>query len=164
MNKKKINPILWIAPWNMGETAELLASRFSSIDELSKATVDELLAIPSIGPKIAESVVAFFRQEGNKHIIIKLRNAGVSLAEEATKPKGLGLAGREFVVTGKLEAFTRPEAEAHIKELGGSVGSSVTRKTTDLVVGAEPGSKLDKARSLGINLLTEEEFLRLIGS
>jgi DNA ligase (NAD+) len=73
------------------------------------------------------------------------------------------LAGREFVVTGKLEAFTRAEAEARVRELGGTVGSSVTQKTTDLVVGAEPGSKLDKARSLGIKLLNEDEFLHLIG-
>ncbi len=145
------------------ETAELLATRFSSIDELSEATEEELISIPSIGPKIAESVVAFFRQEGNRRIIEKLRKAGVRLEEVAAKPKESPLAGHEFVVTGKLEAFTRPEAEARIKELGGSVGSSVTKKTTYLVVGADPGSKLDKARSLGIKLLTEEEFLKLIG-
>ncbi|MGW8180906.1 MAG: helix-hairpin-helix domain-containing protein, partial [bacterium] len=146
------------------ETADLLASRFSSIDQLSKATEEELLSIPSIGPKIAESVVTFFRQEGNKRIIEKLRKAGVRLEGKADKPKEIPLAGREFIFTGRLERFTRPEAEARVKELGGSVGSSVTRKTTDLVVGAEPGSKLDKARSLGVNLLIEEEFLNLIDS
>jgi DNA ligase (NAD+) len=147
------------------ETAELLASNFSSIDELAEATEEKLLSIPSIGPKIAESVVAFFRQKENQRIIKKLRKAGVSLAkkEALVEPRELPLAGQEFVVTGRLEAFTRQEAEARIKELGGAVGSSVTKKTTYLVIGAAPGSKLDKARSLGTKLLTEEEFLRLTG-
>jgi len=144
------------------ETAELLASHFASIDRLAEATQEELISIPSIGPKIAESVMAFFRQEGNKQIIEKLRRAGVNLEEEVYKSKETLLAGREFVVTGKLEAFTRAEAEARVKELGGTIGSSVTQKTTDVVVGAEPGSKLDKARSLGIKLFNEEEFLQLI--
>jgi DNA ligase (NAD+) len=147
------------------ETAELLASNFSSIDELAKANEEKLLSIPSIGPKIAESIVAFFRQRENRRIIEKLRKAGVSLAkkEAPAELRELPLAGKEFVVTGRLEAFPRSEAEARIKELGGAVGSSVTKKTTYLVVGADPGSKLDKARSLGTKLLTEEEFLRLIG-
>jgi len=146
------------------ETAELLASNFSSIDELAEANEEKLLSIPSIGPKIAESIVAFFRQKENKRIIEKLRKAGVSLAkkEALVEPGELPLAGQEFVVTGRLEAFPRSEAEARIKELGGAVGSSVTKKTTYLVVGADPGSKLDKARSLGTKLLTEEEFLKLI--
>jgi DNA ligase (NAD+) len=145
------------------ETAKLLASHFPSIDRLANATQEELLSIPSIGPKIAESVVAFFRQKENKRIIEKLRKAGVRLEEVAAKPKELPLAGQEFVVTGRMEAFTRQEAEARIKELGGTVDSSVTKKTTYLVVGAGPGSKLDKARSLGTRLLSEEEFLRIIG-
>jgi DNA ligase (NAD+) len=144
------------------ETAELLASNFSSIDELAEATEEKLLSIPSIGPKIAESVVAFFRQKENQRIIDKLRKARVKLAEAPAEPRELPLAGQEFVVTGRLEAFPRSEAEAWIKELGGAVGSSVTKKTTYLVVGADPGSKLDKARSLGTKLLTEKEFLELI--
>jgi DNA ligase (NAD+) len=147
------------------ETAELLASNFSSIDELAEATEEKLLSIPSIGPKIAESIVAFFRQKENRRILEKLRKAKVSLAKKEA-PVELGelpLAGQEFVVTGRLKAFPRSEAEARIKELGGAVGSSVTKKTTYLVVGADPGSKLDKARSLSTKLLTEEEFLRLIG-
>jgi DNA ligase (NAD+) len=146
------------------ETAELLASNFSSIDELAAATEEKLLSIPSIGPKIAESIVAFFRQKENRRIIEKLRKAGVSLAkkEVLVEARELPLAGQEFVVTGRLEAFARSEAESRIKELGGAVGSSVTKKTTYLVVGADPGSKLDKARSLGTKLLTEEEFLKLI--
>ncbi|GAI43450.1 unnamed protein product [marine sediment metagenome] len=78
------------------------------------------------------------------------------------KPEELPLAGQEFVITGRLETFARQEAEAQVKALGGSIGSSVTRKTTYLVVGADPGSKLARAQALGIKQLTEEEFLRLL--
>jgi DNA ligase (NAD+) len=145
------------------ETANLLASRFRSLDMLAKATEEELLSAPSIGPKIAESIVAFFRQEGNKRVIEKLRQAGVRLEEEVpAKPAELALVGQEFVLTGRLESFTRQEAEARIKALGGTVGSGVTRKTTYVVVGADPGSKLDKALALGIRLLTEEEFRQMV--
>ena len=144
------------------ETAELLASHFPSLDKLASATQEELLSIPSIGPKISESIVAFFRQKENQHIIKKLRKAGVRLDESPARPRELPLTGQEFVVTGRLEAFSHSEAEARLKELGGAVGSSVTQKTTYLVVGADPGSKLDKARSLGTKLLNEEEFLRII--
>jgi DNA ligase (NAD+) len=149
------------------ETAELLASRFHSLDMLANATEEELLSVPSIGPKIAESIVTFFRQDGNKEIIRKLRKAGVrleELQEEArAKPAELPLAGQEFVLTGRLESFTRQEAEARIKALGGAVGSSVTKKTNYVVVGADPGSKQDKALALGIRLLTEEEFQQILG-
>jgi DNA ligase (NAD+) len=144
------------------ETAELLASHFNSIDALSKATAEELMAIPAIGPKVAESVVAFFRQETNRNVIEHLRERGVRLKAEAVKGKELPLAGQEFVLTGRLESLTRDEAEARIKELGGAVASSVTRKTTYLVVGGQPGSKLDKARALGTKTLSEQEFLRLL--
>jgi DNA ligase (NAD+) len=148
------------------ETANLLASRFRSLDALASATEEELLSVPSIGPKIAESIVAFFRQEGNRRVIEKLRQAGMRLEEleekAPAKPTKLPLVGQEFVLTGRLEAFTRQEAESCIKELGGTVGSSVTRKTTYVVVGADPGSKRDKALSLGIKLLTEEEFRQMV--
>ncbi len=146
------------------ETAELLADHFSSVDALSRATAEELMDIPTIGPKIAESVVDFFRQGANLKVIEKLRRAGVRLEAEAVKARELPLAGQEFVVTGKLEAFTRGEAEARIKELGGAVGSSVTKKTAYLVVGAEPGSKLEKAQALGTKTLSEDQFLHLLES
>ncbi|HEX77733.1 MAG TPA: NAD-dependent DNA ligase LigA [Dehalococcoidia bacterium] len=144
------------------EMAELLAQHFGSIDRLAQATQEELTSIPTVGPKIAESVVAFFRQEANRQLIDKLRRAGVRLEAEATVPTALPLAGQEFVITGTLAAFPRSQAERRIKELGGAVGSSVTKKTTYLVVGADPGSKLDKARSLGTKLLSEAEFLDLL--
>jgi len=132
------------------------------MDRLTNASQEELLTVPTIGPKIAESILAFFRQEANRDIIEELRRAGVRLEEEAVELRERPLSGQEFVITGRLETFPRSEVEARIKELGGSVGSSVTRKTTHLVVGAEPGSKLERARALGTKVLSEEEFLRLL--
>jgi DNA ligase (NAD+) len=147
------------------ETAEVLARQFGSIDGLSRASEDELVEIPAIGPKIAESIISFFGQHANLRVIEQLREAGVRLEGEMAAPgvSELPLAGQEFVITGKLDACTRSEAESRVKELGGSVGSSVTRKTTYVVVGADPGSKLERARSLGTRVLDEEEFLRVLG-
>jgi DNA ligase (NAD+) len=148
--------------------AELLAEHFDSIDDLAKASEEDLLSIPSIGPRIAESITAFFRQERNRQIIEKLRKAGVKLEREKVEKveeglvPSLPLAGLEFVLTGKLESFSRPEAEAKIKALGGKAGLDVTRKTSYVVVGADPGSKLAKAEKLGIKTLREAEFLKLL--
>ena len=144
------------------EMAELLAKHLGSMDRLADASREELLFIPTVGPKIADSIVAFFRQEENRRIIDRLRKAEVRLEEEKAKPEELPLAGMEFVITGRLEAFSKQEAEARVKALGGSTGSSVTKKTTYLVVGTDPGSKLARAQSLGTKLLTEEELLRLL--
>jgi len=145
--------------------AELLAKRFNSIDALAKASKKKLSAIHSIGPKIAQSIVAFFRQKGNKQIIAKLEEADVKLEKERVKearPEELPLAGREFVFTGKLESFSRSEAEAKIKAFGGKAGSDVTRKTSYVVMGTDPGSKLAKAEKLGIKTINEAEFLKLL--
>jgi DNA ligase (NAD+) len=147
------------------EYAELLADKFSSIDEMAKTGREELLSLHSIGPKIADSIVAFFRQKGNKNIIEKLRKAGVKLEKEKVaeaKPEELPLTDLEFVITGKLESFTRSQAETRVKELGGKAGSDVTKETSYLVVGADPGSKLAKAEKLGIKTLSEAEFLELL--
>ena len=144
------------------ETADLLASHYGSMDKLASASEEDLLEVPAIGPKIAASIADFFHKKENRDIIDKLRRAGVRLQEEAKGRKKKPLVGQEFVLTGKLEAFPRIEAETHIKELGGSVGSSITRKTTHLVVGIDPGSKLEKARGLGTRILNEEEFRRLL--
>jgi DNA ligase (NAD+) len=145
-----------------GQYAGLLAEQFHSIDQLAEAGQEDLSTLPSIGPRIAESIVAFFRQKGNRRIIEKLRKAGVKLEREKVKearPEELPLAGLEFVLTGKLETFSRSEAEAKIKALGGKASSDVTKKTSYVVVGAEPGSKLAKARKLRIKTLGEAEFL-----
>jgi len=144
------------------EYAELLAERFHSIDELAKANSDELLSLPSVGPKIADSIVAFFRQEGNRGVIKKLRKVGVRLERGKGEPRELPLAGLEFVITGKLESSARSEAEARIEALGGKASPDVTKKTNYVVVGADPGSKLAKAEKLGIKILSEAEFLELL--
>ena len=147
--------------------AELLAQEFQSISKLAKASKKKLSKIHSIGPKIAESIVAFFRQEGNRRIIEKLREkkVGQGLGKrraKAVKPEKLPFSGREFVLTGKLESFSRSEAEEKIKALGGKAGSDVTKKTSYVVVGADPGSKLTKAEKLGIETLNEAKFLELL--
>jgi DNA ligase (NAD+) len=144
------------------QTAELLAEHYTSIDELSRTSKEQLQEIPSIGPKIADSIVAFFRQKQNRKIIEKLRNAGVKLAAEKVKRGDLPLAGLDFVITGRLESFPREEAEAKIKELGGRASSDVTKKTNYLVVGQDPGSKLARAQALSTKTLTEAELLKLL--
>ena len=146
-----------------GETAELLAKHFSSIDRLAEASREDLLTIPAIGPKIADSILAFFRQEENRRIIQRLKDAGVSPEEEKTGLGRVPLDGQEFVITGRLDTSSRSEAEARIKALGGTAKSDITRKTTYLVAGAEPGLKLARARALGIKQITEEELLKLLG-
>ena len=145
------------------EMAEVLAREFPSLDELANASKEKLMSIPTVGPKIADSIVVFFRQEENKKIIQRLKDAGVNPKGEKAKPEELPLAGQEFVITGRLETFARQEAEARIKALGGLTVSNITKKTTYLVVGADPGSKLTRAQALGTKQLTEEEFLHLLG-
>jgi DNA ligase (NAD+) len=141
------------------EMAEVLASEFESIDKLTQASREELMDIETIGPKIADSITAFFRQEENRNIIQRLKEAGVFPEEETTEAKELPLSGMEFVITGRLETFSRPEAEARIKELGGTAKDNITRHTSYVVVGVDPGSKLARARELGIEILDEKEFL-----
>ena len=111
------------------------------------------MSVSAIGPKIADSITAFFRQEDNLKIIRRLKDAGVKMEETAAVQKDLPLSGKEFVVTGRLDAFTRQEAEAKIKELGGTAKDNVTRKTSYVVYGADPGSKLTRARELGIETI-----------
>ena len=144
------------------EIGGLLAEHFGSLDKLSEAKEEELKSIPAIGPKIAESVLAFFSQESNRKIIRRLLESGVKPPEVRANTASLPLAGQEFVITGTLNAFSRLEAEAKIKVLGGSAKDSVSGKTTYLVVGAEPGSKLAKAQALGIKIIDETQFLQLL--
>ncbi|MBI2873226.1 MAG: NAD-dependent DNA ligase LigA [Chloroflexi bacterium] len=145
------------------EMAALLARRFGSVDRLATATEEQLTAIPTVGPKIAQSIVAYFRQEGNRRVLEKLRRAGVRVEERApAEPLRQPLVGKRFVVTGRLEQFTRSQVEEKIKELGGHVGSSVSRNTDYLVAGESPGSKLDQAKELGVRVLSEGEFLELL--
>ena len=146
-----------------GEIAELLASHLRSLDRLGKASVEELTTVPGIGPRIAESVVTFFREERNRQVVEKLQRAGVRLQAEGGAEVVEGpLAGKQFVVTGRLASMSRLQAEARIKSLGGMAGASVTRKTHFLVAGEDPGAKLRQAERLGTLVLAEEEFLTLM--
>ncbi|MFC1957561.1 helix-hairpin-helix domain-containing protein, partial [Chloroflexota bacterium] len=149
------------------EMARVLAQHFDSMDyanpdSLANASREELMSIPAIGPEIADSVVTFFKHKENRDIIERLRKAGVRLEQEKAGTEELPLAGQEFVITGKLEAFSRQEAEARVQALGATTKDNVTRQTAYLVVGAEPGSKLARAQALGTKQLTEEEFLRFL--
>ena len=141
--------------------AEILAEHFPSLEALSNATYEELIKIPEIGPRIAQSIVDFFRNEENRKLIQELKELGVKT--EAEKPKEGPLSGKTFVFTGTLSAFTREEARRLVESLGGRVASSVSRKVDYVVVGADPGEKLRKAQELGITILTEEEFRKLVG-
>lgn len=144
------------------ETAEIVARYFPSIDDISQATGEQLTSIPSIGPKIAASINAFFGLAENQRVIDRLRQAGIKMHADIVDRPSTALAGQTFVLTGKLENLTRPEAEARIKALGGTTSSSVTKKTTYVIMGTDPGSKLAKAQTLGITVLDEDEFLKLL--
>ncbi len=145
------------------EMAERLVKRFPSIDELEKASLEELMSVPTIGPKIAESVISFFQVERNRQIVEKLREAGVQMQMKVpAKAEDLPLAGLEFVITGKLQSFSREEAEEKIKALGGAAKSDVTKKTNYLVVGEDPGSKVGRAQALGIKQINETELLEML--
>jgi DNA ligase (NAD+) len=146
-----------------GEMAEVLAGEYHSISALARASREELMEIETIGPKIADSILAFFRQEDNRRIIERLEQAGVRLEETTIKALNLPLSGKEFVVTGRLESYSRQEAEAKIKELGGTAKGNVTKKTDYVVAGADPGSKLTRAQEMGIEVLDEEGFKKLLG-
>ena len=151
-----------------GETASILANRFRSIDALAAAEQVDLEDIPTVGPRIAESVYQWFRDETNLRVLDKLRRAGVRMAEEAPPAPPTGpLAGPDgrslsFVITGTLASMPRSRAEELIRQLGGSASDSVTKKTDYLVTGEAPGSKLQKAQQYGTKLLNEEEFLDLL--
>ena len=142
--------------------AEVLAERFGSIDELARASYEELVEIPEIGPRIAQSIVDFFASEDNRRLIEELKAVGIDPRAERPKEKG-PLAGKTLVFTGRLSDMTREEAKRLVESLGGKVTSSVSRKVDYVVVGEDPGSKLDRARELGIPTLTEEEFRKLVG-
>ena len=145
------------------ETANLLAERFKDFDDLGNASREKLMTVPSIGPKIADSIVAFFHEEENKKFLEKLRTAGVWPQQELAQ-EGLPLSGKEFVITGTLRAFSREEAHSRIKALGGTVKDNVTKNTTYLVTGADPGeNKLIRARALGTEQINEEKLLAILG-
>ncbi len=145
-------------------TAQLLAAHFASMEKLRDASEEELLEVAEIGPKIAEGVREFFSEAANRKLIDRLRAVGVRMTAERAAPKSAKFAGMTFVFTGTLANRTREEAEALVASHGGKTGSSVSKKTSYVVVGADPGSKFDKAKSLGVPILDEAQFERLLAS
>ncbi|MHA6711360.1 NAD-dependent DNA ligase LigA [Dehalococcoides mccartyi] len=145
------------------ETATLLSRHYGNIWALAKTGLGELQTIPDIGDKIASSIVAYFSEEKNVAVIRRLEEAGVRLTSDQ-KPvnKNMPFSGMEFVVTGKLESFSREEAQEKIRSLGGTAKDNVTKATSYLVVGADAGSKLAKARSMGVKELSEREFINML--
>ncbi|MCX7896316.1 MAG: NAD-dependent DNA ligase LigA [Rhodocyclaceae bacterium] len=147
---------------NVGEaTAKDLARHFGDIKALMNASADQLMAVPEVGPVIAESIVHFFAEPHNRRVIDELLSAGVHWPHEKSAESGK-LAGKTFVLTGTLSSLTRAAAKAAIEAAGGKVTESVSKKTDFVVVGEEPGSKYDKARALGVTVLDEAQFLELL--
>ncbi len=144
------------------ETAALLAQHFGSMEAITSATLEELEAVPSIGPVVAQSVFDYFRDKSNRKLVDKLRKGGVRMEAEAPAARRGPLSGQTFVVTGTLSSMSRSAAEAQVRALGGAAASSVTKGTSVLVVGENPGSKLEKARQYGTQTMDEEEFLTLL--
>jgi DNA ligase (NAD+) len=143
------------------QNAELLARAFGRMDALREASLEDIVGVEGIGPKIAESVYAWFRESVNLRMLDKLVAAGVNMVEESASAAG-PLVGLTIVVTGRLEGMTRGQIEQRIKDLGGTVGDSVSKKTDYLVAGEDAGSKLARAQKLGTVILDESGFLQLV--
>ncbi len=151
---------------NVGETtAQNLADHFGNIGDLMKTDIDALVEVPDIGPVVAESIILFFKQKHNRDVIKKLIKVGLRWPDTEGSNKGeQPLKGTVFVLTGTMKNMTRDEAKAKIQKLGGKVTASVSKKTNYVVVGADPGSKIDKAQQLNIDLLNEKELEELLAN
>jgi len=144
-------------------TGQLLAEHFSSLEELAAAEDEQLVEVPEVGPKVAASIVEFFSELANRQLIKKLNKMGVHPTAEKRVVKSQKLAGKSFVFTGGLVNRSREEAGEIVQQHGGKVSSSVSKKTDYVVVGTDPGSKYEKAKELGVAILTELEFEKVLG-
>ncbi|MBV8513980.1 MAG: NAD-dependent DNA ligase LigA [Acidobacteria bacterium] len=145
-------------------TGQLLATHFSSLDELAAATEEQLLEVGEVGPKVAASIAEFFSEPANQKIIKKLDNYGVKPTAEKRVVKSQKFAGKSFVFTGGLANRSREQAAELVQQHGGKISGSVSKKTDYVVVGTDPGSKYDKAKDLGVPILTESEFEKLLNT
>jgi DNA ligase (NAD+) len=144
-------------------TGQLLTEQFSSLEELADASEEKLVAVNEVGPKVAAAIVEFFSEAANRTLIKKLHKAGVRPTAEKREIKSQKLAGKSFVFTGGLENRSREEAGEIVLQHGGKLSGSVSKKTDYVVVGSDPGSKYEKAKELGVKVLTEAEFEKLVG-
>jgi len=150
---------------HVGEhTAKILAKRFHSLEELASADREQLTQIHEIGERVATAIADFFADPGQRRLLAKLRTAGVVPVREATVQTEGVLAGKTVVLTGTLSRWSRQDAADLVERLGGRAASSVSKKTDFVVAGADAGSKLDKAQALEIPVLSEEEFMAMIGT
>jgi DNA ligase (NAD+) len=147
---------------HIGEgVAALLTGNLHDIDGLMNATEEDISKIMGIGPRIAKSVYDYFKDSRNRKLVERLRAAGLKMEREQRAVKSGPLLGKSFIITGKLETMPRSAAEKWIEERGGSVLASVSKKLDYLVVGEDPGSKLAKARKLGVTEITEKKLFEL---
>jgi len=146
------------------KAAGIVAQRYGNMEDIKQASVEELLELDEVGTKIAESIVAYFAAEENLELVARLETAGLNMIEEKQAiTENQLFSGKTFVLTGTLEKMSRNQAADIIQKLGGKVSGSVSKKTNYVVAGAEAGSKLDKAQQLGVEVLEEEDFLRMVG-
>jgi len=143
------------------ETAFALARRFGTLEKLKKASLDEINAVPDIGDVVAKSLYNFFQDPKSLKLVDNLEKAGVKIIPEHIKHKQI-LSGKTFVLTGSLSSLTRDDAKAKIRDLGGDVSSSVSKETDFVVAGEEPGSKYEKGKKIGVKIIDEKEFLKII--
>jgi DNA ligase (NAD+) len=142
--------------------SKLLSKKINNLLDLKNMTEDDFINIAEIGPKIAKSIVLFFKKEENLKIIKKLEEAGLNLSSQENGQEEQTLKGMQFVLTGSLESFTRDEAKKEIERLGGRVTGNVTKNTDYLILGKDPGQKYQKAKEIGINILEENNFKNML--
>ena len=148
---------------NVGEeTAQDLAERFGSLESLRSATREDLEKIEDIGPEVSQSIYEWFRDKDNIRFLEKLKKVGVRIQEPSRKKKNLKLNGKVFVFTGSLESYSRNEAKEIVRSLGGKTSESVSGRTDFVVCGQDPGSKLERAKKLGVKVINEKQFLAMI--
>jgi DNA ligase (NAD+) len=145
-------------------TATILAETFGGLDEIAGADIERLQTAEEVGPKVAHSIYTFFREPRNRELVERLRKEGLRFTHERARKEGGSFAGLTFVLTGTLPALTRDEATALIENAGGKVTGSVSKKTSYVVAGEEAGSKLDKARSLGIEVIDERRLREMLSA